>query len=351
MRSNLLATALLSASLLACGGSSGDDGGGDGGGNTITPTGPHTHYVVNKVQAPTTNDEATMFGLDIGAPKTDTPDGSVDNQLGHVLAALTGQGFDVKTTLDAAVLEGDITLLVDVQASDLTNSSAAGFQILLGDNPTPAPCGDNVGSDGKYNGSDPTADCGKQFSGGSFGIAADSPTDAVVAGTIANGTFSGGPGTLQLQLALGGTTPVNLTLHNARVKAESVSATGIPMAQVAGALSMTDLDSQVIPAIQAQLAPIIARDCTSTDGSATPPCGCADGSTGQTIIGLFDGDLTGTTKDCMVSVDEILGNTLIKSLLAPDVCSMATCATPDSLSLGVQVSAVPATYTVTGETN
>ena len=326
MRSIMLAALLVPMSLVACGGgSSGDD-------TQPVPTGTHTHFVVNTVSVPTTNNEATEFGLDIGASKTSKPDGAVDNQLGHVLAALKGQGFDVKTTLDKAVNEGSIILLADFQATSLTSASAAGLQVLLGANPSPAPCAGSA---------DTT--CGHHLDGtGMFSIAADSPTDALVSGPIVNGTFTGGPGTIELQLALGGTTPVNLSLQNARAKATGISDTGITSLIIGGALSKSDLDTQVIPAIVAQLGPIITRDCTTT----TPPdCGCMAGSTGKTILGLFDT----APQDCVVTNDEVLNNTLIKSLLAPDVCTMASCAAPDALSLGIKVTAVKGTYTVAGE--
>lgn len=333
MRTILLSAAALMP-LVACGG---DDGG--GGGGQPTPEGTHYHMVVNAVNVPQTTNEAREDGLDLGSSTSDKPDGTVDNQLGNVLSALKGQGFDVQTTLDTAVASGSLALLVDFQTKDFTAASAAGLQVLFASTAagdiTPAPC----------NGSADTT-CGHHLDGtGMFKVSANSPQDAFVSGPIVGGTFNGGPGTITLQLALGGTTPVNLNLLNARGQASGVSATGITSGILAGALTQDDLNSQVIPAIQAQLQPIITRDCTSTDPNATPPCGCADGSTGKTIIGLFDTD----PKDCMVSVMEIQENTLIKSLLAPDVCSTASCTKPDALSLGVKFTAVGATYTVAGE--
>jgi hypothetical protein len=38
-------------------------------------------------------------------------------------------------------------------------------------------------------------------------------------------------------------------------------------------------------------------------------------------------------------------NSLIKSLLAPDVCTQSSCDKPDALSIGIQVTAVKATFT------
>ena len=61
-----------------------------------------------------------------------------------------------------------------------------------------------------------------------------------------------------------------------------------------------------------------------------------DGSTGKTILGLFDAD-----KNCSVTVEEIKTNSLIVSLLSPDVTINGTMA----LSLGIKATAVKATYT------
>jgi len=310
------------ALLLACG----DSGG------TITPEGTHYQYVVSKANVPTNNNQAREYGLDLGSAKSSKPDGTVDNQLGMVLGTLAGMGFDVQKTITDAVNQGSIILLVDFQTKDFQSSGAAGLQVFLGANPVPAPC---------TNAQDMV--CGNHLKGtGMFGIATNSPTDTALAGKIVGGTFSGGPGNLSLQIALGGTQAITLDLLNARAKASAISDTGIMTANFGGALTQDDLNGKVIPAIQTQLAPIITRDCTML--TMPPDCGCMSGSTGKTLLGLFDGDITGTQKDCAVSVQEIQMNQIIKSLLAPDVCSQKSCSEPDALSLGIQVTTVKATW-------
>jgi hypothetical protein len=322
-RSFLLA-ACLPLSLAACGGS--EDSG------SVVPEGTHYGYVVSKASVPTSNTQATTYGLDIGASKSGTPDGTVDNRLGEALGTLAGMGFDIQGTVDAAVAEGSIILLVDFQTKDFTNASAAGLGVKIGTMPVPAAC---------TNPADPTT-CGKHLTGSaSFSIDPKSPADALVAGKIVNGTFNGGPGDISLQIALGTTQPITLSLLNARAKATTISDAGMT-ATVGGALSITDLNSQVIPAIATQVEGILARDCGT--GTRTPPtCGCASGSTSVTLLLLFDGK-DGTVADCKISVAEIAGNAIIKSLLGPDVCSMDTCTAPDALSLGIQVQTVKATF-------
>jgi hypothetical protein len=317
----LLAVAcVLPLSAIACGGDS-----------TITPEGMHYGYVVSKAFVPTTNDQVITYGLDIGASKSNEPDKLVDNQLGKTLSTLAGMGFAIQATIDAAINQGSIILLVDFQTKDFMNTSAAGLSVKLGATPMPAAC------------SSPTdMTCGNHLKGtASFLIAANSPMDAAVAGKIINGTFTGGPGDLTLQIALGTTQPLTLGLLNARAKATAITDAGMTLT-VGGMVTATELMTQILPAIQAQVALVISAQCTGTP--KTPPdCGCPTTSTAHTLLNLFDGDLNGT-KDCIISVDEIAGNGVIKAYLAPDVCSMSSCSAPDSLSLGIQVQTVKATF-------
>ena len=139
---------------------------------------------------------------------------------------------------------------------------------------------------------------------------------------------------ITLQIALADAAPIELNLIGARAKATGISENGMEEVILAGALSQDDLDTKVIPTIQAQLPPLIDRDCTDL---ATPPaCGCAAGSTGKTIINLFDT----SPKDCAVTVAEIKTNSLIQSLLAPDV----TIDGQDALSLGLSIATVKAMF-------
>lgn len=336
LRTILLAAAALLPSLAACGG---DDGG------QPIPEGTHYHYVANKVFVPTTNTQAREYGLDLNA------DGTVDNQLGMVLSTLGSMGFDIQTTIDKAVATGSIILLADFQTKDFTNTTAAGVQVFLGSMEMPAACAAGE----TYNETTHTG-CGHHLDGmGSFSIAANSPTNAALGGKIINGTFTGGPGDLSLQIALGGTDAIQLDLIGARAKASSITDTTIGSGTsggivFAGAITKDDIDMKVIPAIATQLTPIIQRDCcglsTSPGGATcnptgTPACGCTADSTGKTILGLFDT----TPKDCTVTVDEIKNNSLIVSLLSPDVTINGKMA----LSLGIKATAVKATYTVAGQ--
>jgi hypothetical protein len=283
----------------------------------------HYHFVANKVFVPTSSTESREYGLDLNG------DGTVDNQLGATLAALKSQAnFDVQATIDTSVSQGSIILLVDFQTKDFTSSSAAGIEVFLGKDPMPAPC----------NGSADTT-CGHHLDGtGMFTVDPNGPQNAALAGKIVGGTFSGGPGNLSLQLAIGGTNPIQLNLIGARVKASGISETGITSAILAGAVTKDDIDTKIIPAITPQLATTIMRDCNMP--TMPPGCGCTSGSTGATIISFFDAN-----KDCMVTTDELKMNSLVMSLLQPDVTIDGQMA----LSIGIKATTVKGTYTVTGE--
>ena len=327
--------ALLPMSLVACGSDT----------SQPKPEGMHYHYVANQINVPTNNTQARSYGLDLNG------DGTVDNQLGMVLGTLSSMGFKVQDNINTAVADGSIILLVDFQTKDFNSTTAAGISLYLGSNPMPAAC----------NGSADTT-CQHHLTGmGSFDAATN--TNTALAGKIVNGTFTGGPGHVTLQIALGGQQGIELDLIGARAKASDISATAIGSttspntatsassggAILAGAVTQDDLNNKIIPAVQAQIAPIVVRDCCGTgntahptcDPNATPSCGCMDGSTGKTILGLFDT----SPKDCTVSISEIQNNSLIMSLLAPDVTIEGKMA----LSLGIQITTVGATFTIPGQ--
>jgi hypothetical protein len=172
---------------------------------------------------------------------------------------------------------------------------------------------------------------------------ASSPSNAALSGPIVGGTFNGGPGDLALQVAVGTTDPVLLNLHNARAKVTGASATALT-ATLGGSLTTADLNTSVLPAIQHTLVQVLLDDCGPVaDRKVDMDCSCRTGTAATTILGLFDGGITGTVKDCEISIDEIVQSTFIKALLAPDVCSTATCTAPDALSFGIKVDAVKAT--------
>ncbi len=326
-RSSILLLATATAlSVGACGGSSsGDDV------MTVNPLGtPHT-YVVNSVILPTKAGEGAKYGLDLDG------DGNVDNALGSILSALTAAAssgsLNLQGSIDDTVNQGKIILLANLKATALDMATGVALQVYVGANPSTQPCTDPANPT--------TATCGKHLDGATtFGIDPTSPMDAQIVGKIIGGQFTGGPGTVTLEITLSATVgaPIQLNLIGARAKLPGITdgmigsdnSPGI----IAGAITQNDLDMKVLPAVHDTVAGQIARDCTML--THPPDCGCT--STGATVISLFDKP---PTQDCMVTLDEIKNSDLIKTLLAPDVMISGT----PALSVGVGVTTVKGIFT------
>jgi hypothetical protein len=283
-------------------------------------TGPHTHYIVDKITVPATMQQAKDLGLDISG------DGVVDNKLGAAMAFLASQGFPIQATVDTAIDHGQALLLVDVQA-EMLSSGAASFVTWKGTNANPAPC---------TNAQDMV--CRHHLTGtGTFDLAADTWQDTPLIGSIAAGAFDAGPGDLTLQFPLFPGMPVEVTLLGSKVHATGLAADAIGASILGGAISQNDINTKLLPAVATGFIAILSRDCT---GSPPPGCGCVAGSTGATIISVFDAN-----HDCAVSAMELANNNLIQTLLGPDVTINGMAGT----SFGVGFTAVKGTFTVPGE--
>lgn len=316
------AVCALPLSFAACGGSSDNDD------TPIIPEGAHHGYVVSGVTLPKSAGEAVQLGLDLGSMTSSKPDGAPDNKIGRLIGTLADDPvkLSLQPTIDTAIKHGDIILLVDVQTADLQNSKAAGFGVKLGAMPNPAACTDA---------NDMT--CGRHLDGhGSFQIAANSPADAVVGGKITSGAFSGGPGDVALQIALGSAAPISLNLVHARVQA-TIKSDGTLTATLAGLVTQEALRTQIGPVLQAQIMSLITTECTGGTGM----CNCPADSTANTLLTFLNPD---ANHDCVITTDELLSSAAIKSVLVPDSCSKDSCASPDALSIGLPVQAVKATF-------
>lgn len=307
--------------LIGCGGGGDDDGG------TIDPTGTDHTYVAATLNLPENAAEAMMLGLDIDNKAND----GVDNQLGMVLGSIgaLAPDLDLQMAVDEQIAQGDIILLANVKAKDLTNASGVGFYVYLGDNPSPAACMDAN-----------DMVCGRHLTGTAmFSIAASSPTDAAIAGRIVNGKFTGGPGTVNLQIALAGGVPIDLPLQRAKAELTAVSATGWTSGKIGGAISQDDINNNVVPAIGNTVRTSFDETCmTMAEGGTAPNCGCMQGGTGETLRGLFDK----TPNDCNITDTEV--QMVVSGFLTPDI-DLNGDGTNDALSLGIGVTAVGAVFT------
>ena len=284
----------------------------------------HYHYVLDHMMVPQSNDDALMYGLDLNG------DGTTDNQLGMVLAAFSGMGFDTQTATDQAVDTGAILTLVDVYADDFTTSVTQTITTYDGATSFPPPC----------NGSADTT-CRHHLAGNGMFTEA-SAMDTPLTGTTVAGTFDAGPGHLEVELAPFGAPAMKLTLLGARARLVGTTATNVTNGILAGGVSVDDVHNKLEPAMQTAFTAVVQRDCcglSTSPGGATcnlPTCGCSDGSSGATLLGLFDT----SPKDCTISLSEVQNNTLIESLLTPDITVEDTMA----LSIGVGFTAVPGAF-------
>ena len=271
------------------------------------------HYVVDKVSLPANNTQARAYGLDLNNDQT------VDNQLGMVIATLSGMGLDSQAAMNKSIDQGDSIMLGNLGALDFTTDAMSTFTIVQGENPMPSPCA---------NAQDTM--CRKHLAGtGSFSLKPSAPIDPALMGMIAAGKLTAGPGHLTIQFTMAYSPSITVTLIGARV--ELMTTKTSLMGKLGGAISQADIDSKVLPAMRDGFQAKVGQDCTML--TSPPMCGCAQNSSGKTMLGLFDT----SPKDCNISVTEVQNNSLIVSLLAPDV----TVENKQALSFGVGITAVP----------
>jgi hypothetical protein len=326
---------IFAVSTAACGG---DNGGDPPIQEEVNPAGTHHQYVMNQLLLPTNATQANQYGLVLD----DNPQNRPNNALGQILSTLSSAGdLNLQEQIDEQVTQGSIIMLANMQATALTTATGVGVWVYLGANPDPEPCQDAN-----------DMVCGRHLQGdASFTISPSSPTDALVVGQNVGGQFRGGPGTVTIELSLvEGADSLTVDLIGARMEIGAVSETGLTMAKLGGAITKQDLDTVVLPTIVDLMADVVEGDC-----QLGPPDCCTAGSTGQTLVDLFDED-----GDCEISLEELRTNSLIASLLAPDVDLLdcpnadsppADCTfhpnqdgIKDSLSLGIGFTATGATF-------
>lgn len=317
--------AIGSMALIACGGDDGDVV------DTVDPNGTDHQFVADTVIIPGSSAEATRLALDLDG------DDIADNALGTNLSILASQGVDLQGSLDEAVDAGTIIVLANVQATALDNATGVGMSFYLGDNPNPAACTDP---------SDITT-CGQHLDGSaSFDIAADSPTDALIVGQFLGGGFETtvhGDVTLELEI-LAGEPPIVLNLIGART-AFQIDANGsaISNGRLGGAITAEEARNNLLPVITGFVVDIVAEDCTGQPGNC-----CTDGSTGATLVSIFDAN-----NDCTVSDSEVADNDLVATILSPDLDLLDengdfnpnSDETNDSISVGLGFTATGAVFT------
>lgn len=280
------------------------------------PTGPTYQYVVGEISIPGKNSEARQFALDLNN------DRSPDNQLGMVFGTLQGEGFGVGETATEALLRGNAILLVELQTEAFDETTASGLRTYLGANPDPAAC------------LDPTmlATCGRHLmTRAHYDVVPDTGSELGVA-PFEDDRLLAPVSTLPITIGIDPAAPLRLDLHSAEIQLTDVSADGAT-AVIAGAITKSDRDNIVIPEVARNVARIFGNDC---DPAAQPrPCGCPPDSRGDLLQDLFDGN-----NDCTITVTEVATNSLVESLLYPDLGNGSDA----MLSFGFGARLVPAAY-------
>ncbi len=309
--------ATLSLGTIACGGGGDDDD--DITQPPVDPTGANYKFVMDALKMPTTPSQAQSYGLVLDGNEQNRP----NNALGQILSTLANSAdMDLQSAVDTQVMAGDIIILMNMQATSLTTATGVGNWVFLGSDPSPAPCL-----------SDTDEVCGQHLDGnGSFGIDSASPQDALISGQLVAGQFTGGPGkvTIQISLVEGSDSAITVDLLGARMKVASVTEDGMTDGVLGGAVTKKDLDEQIMPTLHDILTDTMDRDCTGV-ATDTDECGCEEGSTGRMLLDLFDeyGATPEDDPDCQVTLEELMNNSLISSLLAPDV-DLLDCPSEDS---------------------
>jgi hypothetical protein len=282
---------------------------------SVLPGPEHRQYVIDFVGVPTSAVDAQQYGIDLDGDPANRP----DNALGQILSTLVGQAdAPVQEAMDGAIADGTILHLLDL------DTSALEVRLLIGKDcdAVPNPLDNFSGSE-------------------LFHVREDDPGNPPLPASLLTNDLTAGPGVVTLQLIILNGPPIRLPLHGARI--EGVFAVdGVTGAKLGGAVIEADVDSLVVPALADSLQTTVAADC-----AGAPPTCCSAGSTGESLVELFDAD-----GDCAITLDEVRTNDLIASLLSPDVdlfdsegnFNPRVDEIKDSLSLGVGLLAVPARF-------
>ncbi len=299
----------------------GGGGNPDGGGQ---PMGSFYRYVVNRFALPMNNRE---YAIDLNG------DTKIDNQFGNLFGTLATQNIDFQLAEDSAVSSGSLVELVKLQTTDsgLKDDGSAGVTLQQG-----------------------AQSSSPDFSGnGNFSVDA-SGTASLFKGALAAGKFtspspaSGGTSvSMQLPIVLSFLTeqplPLVLPLQGAHVSFSTGTdpesgAPGLLTGQIHGCVLKSDLDSQVVPALAAQFTRQVQSDPSS--------------SSSKQLLSIFDTGGCGIARamDGVIETCEVLGNSIIQAVLAPDVQIdenghyVKNASQRNALSLGVGFTAVKANF-------
>jgi hypothetical protein len=315
-------------SLAACGG---------GSDTACTPSGTQqAQYVINQLTVPKAKSD---FAIDLNG------DGEPDNQLGQILGFLASSGLDPQKGVDDATSMGQLIILVDEKSTDASfqTDSCAGVSMMLGSSATMTAPAANA----------------------TYTVSSAAPTN--YSGALKAGTFTSQsqlkvkePITVSLTLPfLPGTDPLALTLTGASVQFTRDASGNLTGGQLNGVIKNSDLQTKLIPGFATILTQKVQRMLgqASTNmqilmlfdngGASDPACPTPDG---KGACKNPDGSCA-VPKDGKIDACEV-STSFIQFVLVPDVqmydgtrwAPSADNAKPDSLSVGIGLTALPAKF-------
>ena len=274
-------------------------------------TGVQNHFVTNRLLIPTPPAQTESFALNVDGDSKQQP----DNKFGSLLTMLASAipGIELQASLDQVVTSGQLISLHVVKADDLLNDPSVSWSIFLGKQTQSTP---------NFDGFD------------EFILDSTASTDSPIVGSVANGHFTGGPGTSQAQMFLLGQ-PVEVELIGVRLEVD-VSAEGCTNGKLGGGVTAEEFRGKLLPAIADGLNQI----------------NVADKDAENTLLKVFDSDNNGT-----ITTQEIESNPLMIFAASPDLDLLDASGqfypnqdgVNDSYSIGLGFTCVHATFIAPGD--
>jgi len=259
---------------------------------------PQRGHVADTVRLPATQAEAQQLGRDVDG------DGHVDNLLGGALAAFNGQGFE-PAAVQSAIDNGDIVMLHSLRTTSVADSTNATWQVWY-DAPTPDP--DLSGS-------------------GTFELSVDRPHSKRLAATISDHQVTTAPGAIPVRLDIGAGV-FRLRLTQAVVDA-TCHRRGCSAGRITGAVGEEQIQKKLFRELAELFQIVVSRDCPGPG-----PDSCT--GTGTNVQSLFD-----TNDDLVITRAELRSNSLLQTVLSPDLDLFEADGTPgqdginDAVSFGL----------------
>jgi len=283
------------------------------------------HYVVNAIVVPQTVTQAGAFGFNLDGDSQNR----VDNAFGQFLVTLSQQGIDVQSAVNLATTGGHSVELGSLGADDLVAANPATWRFFVGA---------------------PTSGPPNLSGGGMFTVAQNGAMMGTLDGSIAGGHLTaqvpaGSMARIPIKLGLvAGQAPIEFDLVGGHVAAD-VTANDCSNGRVGGGIAMADLANLVLPAWATAMNASITSACRT--GAATGDYSNCD-SNERSYLQMFDT----APMDGNISLAEVRNNSLVQTLLAPDVDLLDVAGgynptpggTPDSISFGVGFSCASAIF-------